>query len=174
VTVNAVTPDLFAAYPDAEALASADPADVERLVHKTGFFRNKTKNIMGAARMIVAEYDGEVPESMEELVKLPGVARKTANIVLFNAFGVLDGIAVDTHVLRLSKRLGLSKNTDAKKVEQDLMKLFPREDWGLVTYRLIDHGRAICDAKRPVCGACVLADICPSAFKEKGWRAEAE
>jgi endonuclease-3 len=174
VTVNSVTPALFEEYPDAAALASADPDDVERLVHRTGFFRNKTKNIIGAARMIVAEYGGEVPQTMDELVALPGVARKTANIVLFNAFGVLDGIAVDTHVLRLSKRLGLTKNSDAAKVERDLMKLFPREEWGLVTYRLIDHGRAVCDAKRPVCGECVLSDICPSAFKEKGWRETSE
>jgi endonuclease-3 len=173
VTVNSVTPALFEAYPDAEALASADPEDVERLVHRTGFFRNKAKNIMGAARMILEEYGGEVPRTMAELVKLPGVARKTANIVLYNAFGVLDGIAVDTHVMRLSKRLGLSRNTDAVKVEQDLMKVFPREEWGAVTYRLIDHGRAVCDAKRPVCGTCVLNDICPSAFKVKGWREEA-
>ncbi len=123
--------------------------------------------------MISDEYGGEVPDTMEDLVKLPGVARKTANIVLFNAFGKLEGIAVDTHVSRLSQRLGLSKNTDAVKIEQDLMDVFPRDQWGLVTYKLIDHGRAVCDAKRPICGACVLSDICPSAFKVKGWREEA-
>jgi endonuclease-3 len=125
---------------------------------------------MGAARRIVAEYGGTVPDTMEELLTLPGVARKTANIVLANAYGVIDGIAVDTHVLRLSKRLGLTKHDDPVKVERDLMALFPREHWMELTYRLIEHGRAVCDAKRPVCGACTLAEICPSAFKVKGWR----
>jgi endonuclease-3 len=173
VSVNKVTPTLFEAYPTAEALAAADPADIEDLVHATGFFRNKTKSIMGAATMVSEEYDGKVPDTMEELVRLPGVARKTANIVLFNAYGKLEGIAVDTHVSRLSQRLGLTKNTDAVKIEKDLMAVFPRDEWGLVTYKLIDHGRAICDAKRPICGACVLSDICPSAFKIKGWREEA-
>lgn len=173
ITVNKVTPALFDAYPTAEALASADPADVEDLVHATGFFRSKAKNIMGTATLISEEHDGEVPNTMEDLIKLPGVARKTANIVLFNAFGKQEGIAVDTHVSRLSQRLGLTKNTDAVKIEKDLMAVFPREQWGLVTYKLIDHGRAVCDAKRPICGACVLSDICPSAFKVKGWREEA-
>ncbi|MCL4078393.1 endonuclease III [Coriobacteriia bacterium Es71-Z0120] len=170
VTVNKVTPELFAAYPTPEALAAADQADVERIIYRTGFFRNKAKNIIAAARMIVSEFGGEVPRTMEELTRLPGVARKTANIVLYNAFGILDGIAVDTHVLRLAQRLGLSAHKDAEKVERDLMALFPREEWGTITYRLIDHGRAVCDAKRPACGACVLGDICPSAFSVKGWR----
>ncbi|MCX8006999.1 MAG: endonuclease III [Coriobacteriia bacterium] len=173
VTVNKVTPELFAAYPTPEALAAADQADVERIIYRTGFFRNKARNAIAAARMIVSEFGGEVPRTMEELTRLPGVARKTANIVLFNAFGVLEGIAVDTHVLRLAQRLGLSEHKDAEKVEQDLMALFPREEWGVITYRLIDHGRAVCDAKRPVCGACVLADICPSAYAVKGWRGSA-
>ena len=173
VSVNKVTPALFEAYPTAEALAAADPSDVEDLVHATGFYRNKTKNIMGAAAMISGEYGGTVPDTMQDLIKLPGVARKTANIVLFNAYGKLEGIAVDTHVSRLSQRLGLTRNTDAVKIERDLMAVFPREQWGLVTYKLIDHGRAVCDAKRPICGACVLSDICPSAFKVKGWREEA-
>ncbi len=170
VSVNKVTPDLFAAYPDPVSLAAADPADVERIIKATGFFRNKTKNIMGAAQRIVAEYDGRVPDTMEDLITLPGVARKTANIVLANAFGIIDGVAVDTHVTRLSHRLGFSKQDDPVKIERDLMALFPREDWMDLTYRLIDHGRAICDAKRPVCGACVVAELCPSAFKVKGWR----
>ena len=173
VTVNKVTPDLFEAYPDASALAAADIEDVERLVKRTGFYHNKAKNIIGAARMIVTDFGGKVPSSMEELTRLPGVARKTANIVLFNAFGILEGIAVDTHVLRLSQRLGLSKNKDAVKIERDLMKVFPREEWGAVTYRLIEHGRAICDARRPICGECSLSEICPSAFKVKGWRQSA-
>jgi endonuclease-3 len=173
VGVNKVTPVLFDAYPDAPSLADADAADVERIVHPTGFFRNKTKNIMGAARRIVAEYDGRVPDTMDELLTLPGVARKTANIVLANAYGVIDGIAVDTHVFRLSHRLGFTKQEDPVKVETDLMALFPRETWMELTYRLIEHGRAVCDAKRPICGGCALAEICPSAFKVKGWREKA-
>jgi endonuclease-3 len=173
VGVNKVTPVLFETYPDAASLAAADPADVERIVHPTGFFRNKTKNIMGAAQRIQAEYRGRVPDTMDELLTLPGVARKTANIVLANAFGVIDGIAVDTHVLRLSRRLGFTKQEDPVKVERDLMALFPREDWMELTYRLIEHGRAVCDAKRPICGGCAIAEICPSAFKVKGWREKA-
>jgi endonuclease-3 len=170
VGVNKVTPVLFAAYPDAESLAAADTADIERIVHPTGFFRNKTRNIQGAARAIVAEHDGRVPDTMAELITLPGVARKTANIVLANAYGVIDGIAVDTHVLRLSARLGLTKHDDPVKVEADLMALFPRDVWMDLTYRVIEHGRAVCSGQRPACGACVLADLCPSAFRVKGWR----
>jgi endonuclease-3 len=173
VGVNKVTPILFGRFPTAEALASADPAEVEDIVRPTGFFRNKTKNIMGAAQRIVAEYDGRVPDSMEDLLTLPGVARKTANIVLYNAFGKAEGIAVDTHVFRLSHRLGFSEHEDTNKVERDLMALFPREEWGALTYRLIEHGRAVCDAKRPICGQCTLSDLCPSAFKVKGWREQA-
>lgn len=170
VGVNKVTPVLFERFPTPEALAAADPAEVEQVVHPTGFFRNKTKNIMGAAQRIVAEYDGRVPDTMEDLLTLPGVARKTANIVLYNAFGKAEGIAVDTHVFRLAHRLGFSAHDDTNKVERDLMALFPREEWGALTYRLIEHGRAVCDAKRPVCGQCVLADLCPSAYQVKGWR----
>jgi len=173
VGVNKVTPVLFGRFPTPEALAAADPAEVEEIVHPTGFFRNKTKNIMGAAQRIVAEYGGRVPDTMEELLTLPGVARKTANIVLYNAFGKAEGVAVDTHVLRLSRRLGFSEHDNPDKVERDLMALFPREEWGPLTYRLIEHGRAVCDAKRPACGQCVLADLCPSAFSAKGWREQA-
>ena len=173
VGVNKVTPVLFGRFPTPEALAAANPAEVEDIVHPTGFFRNKTKNIMGAAQRIVAEYGGLVPDTMEELLTLPGVARKTANIVLFNAFGKAEGIAVDTHVFRLAHRLGFSAEEDPNKVERDLMALFPREEWGALTYRLIEHGRAVCDAKRPICGQCVLADLCPSAYKVKGWRESA-
>ncbi|HSQ22173.1 MAG TPA: endonuclease III [Coriobacteriia bacterium] len=173
VGVNKVTPVLFGRFPTPEALAAADPAEVEEIVHPTGFFRNKTKNIMGAAQRIVAEYGGRVPDTMEELLTLPGVARKTANIVLYNAFGKAEGVAVDTHVLRLSRRLGFSEHDNPDKVERDLMALFPREEGGPLTYRLIEHGRAVCDAKRPVCGQCVLADLCPSAFSVKGWREQA-
>ncbi|MEA5075059.1 MAG: endonuclease III [Coriobacteriia bacterium] len=170
IGVNKVTPVLFGRFPTAEALAAADPGEVEQIVHPTGFFRNKTKNIMGAARRIVAEYGGRVPDTMEDLLTLPGVARKTANIVLFNAFGKAEGVAVDTHVFRLAHRLGYSKHEDTNKVEKDLMALFPREEWGALTYRLIEHGRAVCDAKRPICGQCTLSDLCPSAFTVKGWR----
>lgn len=170
VTVNKVTPLLFAAYPDADAVAQADLEEFEQIIRPTGFFHNKARNVIGAARMIVSEFGGRVPDTMEDLVRLPGVARKTANIVLYNAYGINDGIAVDTHVKRLSQRLGLSAQADAEKIEQDLMRTFPRDEWGTLTYRLIDHGRAICDAKRPICGECVLADLCPSAFAVKGWR----
>jgi len=170
VGVNKVTPVLFARYPDAESLATADPADVEAIVHPTGFFRNKTKNIMGAARRIIAEYDGRVPDTMEEMLTLPGVARKTANIVLANAFGAVVGIPVDTHVLRLSRRLGFTKNDDPVKVERDLMALFPQESWYDLTYRIIEHGRSSCVARRPVCSACSLSELCPSAQKVPGWR----
>ena len=173
VSVNKVTPVLFSRFPTAEALAGADPAEVEQIVHATGFFRNKTKNIIGAATRIVAEFGGAVPDAMEDLLTLPGVARKTANIVLFNAFGKAEGIAVDTHVFRLARRLGFSTEDDTNKVERDLMTLFPREEWGALTYRLIEHGRAVCDAKRPVCGQCVLSGLCPAAFTEKGWRERA-
>jgi len=171
VSVNKVTPELFSRYPTPEALAQADLADVERIIRPTGFFHNKAKNIRAAAHMIVLEFGGKVPSTMEDLTRLPGVARKTANIVLSNAFGVVDGIAVDTHVFRLASPLGLSSEKDPNKVERDLMALFPREKWGTLTYKLIDHGRAVCEAKRPACGVCVLSDICPSAFAEKGWRA---
>ena len=170
VGVNKVTPILFAKYPDAESLAAADPAEVEEIVHPTGFFRNKTKNIMGAAQRIVAEYDGKVPDTMDEMLTLPGVARKTANIVLANSFGVVVGIPVDTHVFRLSHRLGFTTKEDPVKVERDLMALFPHETWYDLTYRLIEHGRATCIAQRPVCGECSLSELCPSAFEVKGGR----
>ena len=173
IGVNKVTPVLFERFPTPEALVGADPAEVEQIVHPTGFFRNKTKNIIGAAQRIVAEYGGRVPDTMEDLLTLPGVARKTANIVLYNAFGKAEGVAVDTHVFRLAHRLGYSSEKDTNKVERDLMALFPPEEWGALTYRLIEHGRAVCDAKRPICGQCTLADLCPAAFTEKGWREQA-
>ena len=173
VGVNKVTPVLFDRFPTAEALAGADPAEVEEIVRPTGFFRNKTKNIIGAAQRIVGEYGGRVPDTMDDLLTLPGVARKTANIVLYNAFDKAEGVAVDTHVFRLSHRLGFSAHEDTNKVERDLMALFPREEWGPLTYRLIEHGRAVCDAKRPICGQCVLAELCPSAYTVKGWRESA-
>ena len=164
VRVNMVTPALFARYPTAYELARAEPSDVETIIKSTGFFRNKTKSLIGMAQGLVANYGGEVPRTMEELRSLPGVGRKTANVVLGNAFGINEGIAVDTHVARLSNLLGLSREQDPVKIEQDLMTLFPREDWGLLSHLLIFHGRQICIARRPKCGDCVLAQICPSSL----------
>jgi endonuclease III len=163
--VNLVTPVLFERYPTPAALADANPDDVERLIKPTGFFRNKTKSIMGAAKAITANFGGDVPRTMDDLTSLPGVGRKTANVVLGNAFDINVGIVVDTHVLRLSKRLGLTTNTDPVKVEQDLMAVVPRKTWALFSHLLIFHGRRVCFARKPACGDCVLNDICPSAFK---------
>ena len=170
--VNKVTPVLFARFPGPEDLAGADVDEVEAIVRPTGFYHNKTKSIMGAARMVVAEFDGRVPDTMEGLMRLPGVARKTANIVISNAFGKVEGIAVDTHVFRLAHRFGLTTEHDQDKVERDLCALLPREEWFHVNYRFIDHGRNVCTAKRPACGACALSDICPSAFQIANWREE--
>ena len=161
--VNLVTPELFRRFPDAAAIAAADLSDIEELVKSTGFYRNKAKNIQGACRKIVTEFGGEVPQTMEELLTLPGVARKTSNVVLANAFGINMGVTVDTHVKRLSYRLGLTRHTDPGKVEQDLMKLLPRPDWENWSIRLIYHGRAVCNARKPACDRCDLADLCPSA-----------
>jgi endonuclease-3 len=161
--VNKVTPALFAAYPDVHAFASADLADLEALVRSTGFYRNKAKNIRAACQKIVADFNGEVPATMAELLTLPGVARKTANVVLAHGFGINAGVTVDTHVKRLSTRLGLTKQTDPIKIERDLMALLPQPDWENWSIRLIYHGRAVCMARNPNCGACELADLCPSA-----------
>jgi endonuclease III len=173
VGVNKVTPVLFARFPGPEELAAADVLDVEAIVKPTGFYHQKTRSIMATARMVVAEFGGKVPDTMEDLMCLPGVARKTANIVIANAYGKVEGIAVDTHVFRISHRLGLTTEKDPDKVERDLTSLLPHEDWFHVNYRFIDHGRAVCTAKRPICGACVLSDICPTAFTWPGWRQEA-
>jgi endonuclease III len=161
--VNMVTPALFSRFPDAPSLANADVAEIETLVRSTGFYRNKAKNIQAACRMIVTDFGGEVPKQMEELLKLPGVARKTANVVLGHAFGINAGVTVDTHVKRLSQRLGLTKYADPIHIERDLMRLLPQPDWENWSIRLIYHGRAICKARNPACQACELADICPSA-----------
>jgi endonuclease-3 len=163
VRVNMVTPVLFARYPDARALAEAKQEDVEEIIKSTGFFRNKARSLIGMARALVTEHGGEVPCTMEQLRVLPGVGRKTANVVLGNAFGINEGVTVDTHVARLSGLLGLSRHHDPAKIEQDLMPLFPRNDWALLSHLLIFHGRQICIARRPRCGVCVLADLCPSA-----------
>ena len=143
----------------------AQPEDVEAVIRSTGFFRNKTRNLIGMAQAVVAGHDGVIPRTMAELRPLPGVGRKTANVVLGNAYDASEGITVDTHVLRLSSLLGLTRQTDPEKVEQDLMRLVPRDDWALVSHLLIWHGRRICIANRPKCAECVLNDICPSAFR---------
>jgi endonuclease III len=161
--VNMVTPDLFRKYPDATALADAKPEELEDAIRSTGFFRNKTKSLLGMARAVVERHGGNVPNTMEELTSLPGVGRKTANVVLGNAFNTNVGIVVDTHVTRLSNRLGLTRATDAVKIEQDLMPLFPPEQWTMVSHLLIEHGRQICIARAPRCEVCPLNDICPSS-----------
>lgn len=158
--VNQVTPELFRRYPDAPRLADASLEELEDLVRSTGFYRNKAKNIKGACQMIVQDFAGQVPKRMEELLKLPGVARKTANVVLAHGFGINMGVTVDTHVKRLSHRLGLTEHEDPIRVERDLMRLLPQPDWENWSIRLIYHGRAICKAKKPDCGNCVLANLC--------------
>ncbi len=163
--VNLVTPALFQRFPDAATMAQADVAEIETLVHSTGFYRNKAKNIHAACRMIVEEYNGVVPKTMEALLRLPGVARKTANVVAAHAYGINLGVTVDTHVKRLANRLGLTKYDEPVKIERDLIKLIPQADWENWSIRLIYHGRAVCMARNPQCDRCELADLCPSAGK---------
>ena len=165
VRVNQVTETLYKKYPNAKAFAYANPTELQQDIRPTGFFRNKTKSIMGASKQIVEELRGEVPKSMEELLKLPGVARKTANVVLGTAFGIASGVVVDTHVLRVSRRLDLTKNTDPKKVEQDLIQVIPQEKWILFSHQLIWHGRKVCQARKPKCLECNLEHICYSKDK---------
>jgi endonuclease-3 len=164
--VNKVTPALFDRFPDAYSLAGCDREELESLIRSTGFYRNKAKNIQGACQLIVKEYGGEVPKQMEELLKLPGVARKTANVVLAHAYGIIVGVTVDTHVKRLSNRLGLTKQADPIKIEQDLMKLVPQPEWENLSIHLIFHGRAICKARKPDCDVCTLADLCPASTEQ--------
>jgi endonuclease III len=161
--VNKVTPPLFARFPDAQSMAEANPAEIEDLVKSTGFFRNKAKNIQAAAQKIIREFDGAVPNTMAQLTTLPGAARKTANVVLAHAYGINAGVTVDTHVKRLSNRLGFTAYDDPGKIEQDLMKILPQADWENWSIRLIYHGRATCDARKPDCASCFLSDLCPSA-----------
>ncbi len=161
--VNSVTPELFRRYPKPEALAAASQEDVEELIRSTGFFRNKARSIIGFARAVVAEHGGRVPRTLEELTALPGVGRKTANVILGNAFGVAEGVVVDTHVKRLSQRLALSRENTAVKIERDLMEIFPRERWTMLSHLLIWHGRRVCDARKPRCEACVVSHLCPSS-----------
>jgi endonuclease III len=163
--VNMVTPGLFKKYPNPQAFAYANPADIQQEIRSTGFYRNKTKSIIGASKKIVEEYRGEVPRTMEELLTLPGVARKTANVVLGCAFEIASGVVVDTHVQRLSRRLDLTKNTDPKKIELDLMKIIPQDRWILFSHQLIWHGRRICNARKPKCIECNLEKICYSKDK---------
>jgi endonuclease-3 len=163
--VNIVTATLFPKYPNAKAFAYANPAELEQDIRPTGFFRNKTKSIMGASKRIIEEFGGEVPKTMEELLTLPGVARKTANVVLGTAFGIASGVVVDTHVMRLSGRLDLSKNTDPKKIEQDLMQIIPQDRWILFSHQLIWHGRRVCQARKPKCLDCNLESLCYSKDK---------
>ncbi|OUL17496.1 endonuclease III [Nostoc sp. 106C] len=163
--VNKVTPALFSQFPDAVSLANAELVELEELVRSTGFYRNKAKNIQAACRMIVTEFNSVVPNQMEHLLRLPGVARKTANVVLAHAYGINAGVTVDTHVKRLSNHLGLTTYTNPVHIEQDLMKLLPQADWENWSIRLIYHGRAICKARSPLCVACELADLCPDANK---------
>ena len=160
VRVNLVTPALFARYPTPQTMAEADPDELESLIRSTGFFRAKAKSILGATAAILRDHSGEVPRVMEMLVMLPGVGRKTANVVLGDAFGI-PGITVDTHVGRLSRRLGFTKHTDPVKVEAALNKLFPQPDWTIISHRLILHGRAVCYARKPACARCALAPVCP-------------
>ena len=161
--VNMITPSLFQKYPSVREFAEADQSKLEEEIRSTGFFRNKAKNIIGAARKIVADFGGRVPESMEELITLPGVARKTANIVLSSGYGRAEGIAVDTHVKRLSGRMGLSLERDPDKIERDLLKIIPKDKWLDFNYILVNHGRQICNARKPLCSDCPLNHLCPSA-----------
>jgi endonuclease-3 len=161
--VNMVTPAVFRRFPNADHLARASRPELEKLIQSTGFFRNKAKNLIGMAQAVVAEHSGKIPRTMALLHALPGVGRKTANVVLGNAFGINEGVTVDTHVVRLSGLLRLTRHTDPVKIEQDLMALIPQEDWTLVSHLLILHGRQVCIARRPRCEACVLRDLCPSA-----------
>lgn len=159
--VNAVTGDLFRRWPDPTDMAAARPADLERVIRSTGFFRAKAKSILGCCRGLVERHGGAVPATLEDLVRLPGVGRKTANVVLGSAFGLATGVVVDTHVGRLARRLGLTRQTDAVKAERDLMAVLPREEWIAFSHRIIEHGRAVCTARKPRCAGCVLADLCP-------------
>ena len=162
--INSITPRLFKKYKTPEDYANADLNELEQDIRSSGFYHNKAKNLKNSAKLLVEKYNSQVPKTMEELVELPGVARKTANIVLFNAYGITAGIAVDTHVRRLSQRLGLTENTNPDKIEKDLMNIVPKDKWMRITDLLIFHGRRVCDARKPRCDACVLNKICPSAF----------
>jgi endonuclease-3 len=159
--VNMVTPALFARYRTAGDFADANPAELEEMIRSTGFYRNKTKSLIGMGRALVERFGGEVPRTMEELTSVPGAGRKTANVVLGNAFGIAEGVVVDTHVGRISQRLGLTRERDATKIERDLMAIVPRREWTLFPHLMIHHGRAICQARKPQCEVCPINDLCP-------------
>lgn len=161
--VNMVTPTLFERWPTAADLAKARPGEVEEVIRPTGFFRNKTRSLIGMAKAVVGSHGGKIPETMEDLVQLPGIGRKTANVILGNAFGKDEGIVVDTHVRRLAGRLNFTSHNDPKKIEVDLMDLFPRERWTMLAHILIFHGRRVCVARRPKCEECVVSHLCPSS-----------
>ncbi|HEU4787630.1 MAG TPA: endonuclease III [Gemmatimonadaceae bacterium] len=161
--VNMVTPALFKRYRTPAAMADANPEELEEMIKSTGFYRNKTKSLVGMSRALVERHRGRVPEQLDALVKLPGVGRKTANVVLGNAFDLNEGVVVDTHVARLSQRLGFARQTDPVKIEQDLMRLFPSDRWTMLAHLLIEHGRRICVARKPKCESCFLNDVCPSS-----------
>lgn len=163
--VNLTTPALFKAYPTPKEMGEAKQEDVEKLIRSCGFYKNKAKSLIAASKIIAVKHKGRVPKTMEELTALPGVARKTANVVLGTGYGINDGIVVDTHVSRLSNRLGLTKNGEPEKIEKDLMRIVPREEWTDFSHQLIAHGRSVCQARGPKCSDCVLADLCPSANK---------
>jgi endonuclease III len=166
--VNIVTADLFRKYRKPEDYVKVSPLDLQDDIRTTGFFRNKTKSIQGASKLLAEQYAGRVPETMEELLELPGVARKTANVVLGNAFGIASGIVVDTHVTRLSRRLGLTKEKQAEKIEKDLVQVVPRKDWVIFSHLLIYHGRKVCRARNPLCEECVVEKLCPSSYLKTG------
>jgi endonuclease-3 len=166
--VNTITPSLFARWPDAHALAAADAGELEQMIYQTGFFRMKARSLLGMARAVVERHGGEVPRELEALVALPGVGRKTANVVRGAVWGLADGVVVDTHVTRLSQRLGLTRHTEPAKIEEDLMRELPRDQWISFADRLIWHGRRVCFARKPDCEHCALAPICPSAFSFDG------
>jgi endonuclease-3 len=165
VRVNMVTPVLFEKYPTPEAFAALQPEELEDDIRSTGFFRNKSKSLVGAARKLISEFGGQVPRTMDELLQLPGVARKTANVVLGTWYRIADGVVVDTHVQRISRRLELTKNEDPRKIEQDLMKVVPRDKWIIFAHQIILHGRALCIARKPKCADCPLEDLCHAADK---------
>lgn len=165
VAVNRVTPGLFERFPDASALAEAEQEEVEELIGTIGMFRQKSRNIVGLARLLVEKHEGEVPRTLDELIELPGVGRKTANVVLGVAFGQPEGVVVDTHVQRITQRLGWTRETQPEKIEDDLCWLFPREDWAQLSHVLIFHGRRICFARKPACHACPVTESCPNAFQ---------
>jgi endonuclease-3 len=166
--VNIVTQDLFRKYRKPEDYLKVSPRELQQDIRTTGFFRNKTTSIQGAAKALIEDYGGEVPQTMDELLELPGVARKTANVVLGNAFGISAGVVVDTHVTRLSHRLGLSSQKTAEKIERDLIPIVPKKDWVIFPHLFIAHGRAICKARNPLCAECVVEKLCPSSFLKTG------